>query len=218
MLLAIWDYGPASFLVSGFTSGAVAAPFEIERHSARRCDELLRAGQVDVALVPTLDVAKDPDAYDVLPAIALSTWRYPYAKLMLKQGLAGPIRTVTLDPAHVQEAHQVQVTPTGSSGFPVSRHVNHMRRRIFHFPFFSRTSLNDFFSSFFCPERDLTRSWTPPPAEPHPSSVIQIGVRLSLPFFSALRTSLIWALIPLRFGEYGCSATTSKCFLIPLVL
>ncbi|MGI9174666.1 MAG: MqnA/MqnD/SBP family protein [Rhodothermales bacterium] len=104
MLLAIWDYGPAEFLVSGFTSGTVVSPFEIERHSARRCDELLRAGQVDVALVPTLDVVKDPEFYDVLPAIALSTWRYPYARLVLKQDLGDPIRTVALDPAYTQEA------------------------------------------------------------------------------------------------------------------
>ena len=104
MLLAIWDYGPADFLVSGFTSGTVKASFEIERHSPQRCVERLRGGQVDVALVPTLDVVKDPEFYDVLPAVALSAWRYPYAKLVLKQELGDPIRSVALDPAYVQEA------------------------------------------------------------------------------------------------------------------
>ena len=109
MLLAIWDYGPADFLVSGFTSGTVDSPFDIERHSAQRCDELLRAGQVDVALVTTLDVVQDPEFYDVLPAVALSTWRYPYARLALKQDLGEPIRTVALDPAYTQEALLVRI-------------------------------------------------------------------------------------------------------------
>ena len=104
MLLATWDYGPTDFLVSGFTSGAVASPFELERHSPQRCAELLRAGQVDVALVPTLTVASDVGAFDVLPAIALSTWRYPYAKLVLRRDLGEPVRTVAVDPAHPQEA------------------------------------------------------------------------------------------------------------------
>ena len=104
MLLATWDYGPSDFLVSGFTSGAVASPFEVERHGPQRCIELLRAGQVDVALVPTLTAASDVRAFDVLPAVALSTWRYPYAKLVLRRDLGEPIRTVAVDPAYPQEA------------------------------------------------------------------------------------------------------------------
>lgn len=104
MLLATWDYGPSDFLVSGFTSGAVASPFEIERHGPQRCTELLREGQVDVALVPTLVAASDAGAYDVLPAVALSTWGYPYAKLVLRGNLGDPLRTVAVDPAYPQEA------------------------------------------------------------------------------------------------------------------
>ena len=104
MLLAAWDYAPADFLVSGLTSGAAASPFELERHGPQRCVELLRAGQVDVALIPTLAAASDVEAFDVLPAVALSTWRYPYAKLVLKGDLGEPVRTVAVDPAHAQEA------------------------------------------------------------------------------------------------------------------
>ena len=104
MHLAIWDAPPAEFIVSGFTSGAVEAPVEIERESAREATRLLTDGLVDVALLPTLTILRDLKAYDVLPAVALSTWRYPYARLVLRNALGKPIHRVAFDPQYAQEA------------------------------------------------------------------------------------------------------------------
>lgn len=109
MRLAIWNYPPAEFLVSGFTSGRVASPFEIERRTIPECERLLREGHVDVAMVSTLSVLREPDEYDVLPAVALSTWSYPYARLVLKHGLERPIERVAFNPGAPQEAFLAQL-------------------------------------------------------------------------------------------------------------
>lgn len=104
MQLAIWNYPPAEFAVSGFTSGWVPPPFEIVRHTIPECVQLLAAGRVDVAMVPTLTLLRDPDAYDVLPAVALSSWSYPYARLVLRHGLQGEIERLAFNPVAEQEA------------------------------------------------------------------------------------------------------------------
>jgi predicted solute-binding protein len=103
MQLAVWNYPPAEFMVSGITSGAVAAPFSLERHPPRVCVELLLSGRVDVALVPSLTVLTRTDDFDVLPGAALSTWDYPYARLVLRHGLER-VEQVAFDPAYAQEA------------------------------------------------------------------------------------------------------------------
>lgn len=104
MKLAVWDTPPASFLISGFTSGAVRSPFErIVRKRPEECAALLLGGQVDVALMPTSMVLQAADGFEVVPGVALSTWKYPFARLAVKEGLRGPIETVAFDKRSVQE-------------------------------------------------------------------------------------------------------------------
>lgn len=109
MKLAVWNYPPAEFLISGFTSGRVAAPFEIERRTIPECEQMLAGHDADVAMVTTLSVLRHPDAYDVLPAVALSTWSYPYARLVLKHGLERPFEQVAFNPVCTQEAFLAQL-------------------------------------------------------------------------------------------------------------
>lgn len=104
MDLAIWNEPPAEFIVSGLASGAVSSPLEVQRAAPRECKRLLDAGLVDVALLPTLSVLRDTEGYDVLPAVALSSWSYPYARLVLKAGLSEPVRHIAFDPQYAQEA------------------------------------------------------------------------------------------------------------------
>ncbi len=103
MRLAVWDTPPAAFLVSGLDAGAVKAPVSLERHDAHTCTRLLESGRVDVALLPSLVVLSHADAFDVLPGAALSTWKCPYARLVLRRGLER-VETVAFDPMHAQEA------------------------------------------------------------------------------------------------------------------
>ncbi len=103
MQLAIWDYPPAEFMVSARDDIDTPITLRVTRADMRQCAELLTGGQVDVALVPTLVPLTNPKAVDVLPAVALSTWAYPYAKILLRHGLS-QIRSVAYDPAYPQEA------------------------------------------------------------------------------------------------------------------
>jgi len=103
MQLAIWDYPPAEFMVSARDEVQTPLDLRLTRADMRRCADLLTEGHVDVALVPTLVPLTNPEALDVLPAVALSTWAYPYAKLLLRDGLRS-IRSLAFDPAYPQEA------------------------------------------------------------------------------------------------------------------
>jgi len=104
MKLAIWNTPAAEFFLSGLTSGAVITDLEVERKSPRACVSLLERGDVDVALVPVIAALKDEDHYDLIPGAALSTWKYPFARVVLKHGLSEPIQTVAFDPVYANEA------------------------------------------------------------------------------------------------------------------
>lgn len=101
--LAIWDAPLAEFFVTGLESGAVEAPVRIHRMSQREAVEALMHERVDIALVPTLIALTSPKVLDVLPAAALSTWKYPYAQILLRHGLQD-IRRVDYPEDATQEA------------------------------------------------------------------------------------------------------------------
>ncbi|PSQ96508.1 MAG: hypothetical protein BRD51_04780, partial [Bacteroidetes bacterium SW_11_64_17] len=103
MDLAIWDYPPAEFLVSGFTSGAVGNPFQIKRHRPEKCAAQLVEGEVDVALMPTMLALQASKAIDVLPSVGLASWRYPYARLAWSGGLHDFPETIAYDRRIAQE-------------------------------------------------------------------------------------------------------------------
>ena len=104
MQLAIWDTPPADFFLAGLKASEAAEEVDVQRASARACEEALRSGAVDVALLPTVRALQFVDDYDVLPAVALSSWKYPYARLVLKNGLGGGVDQVVCHPDNVQEA------------------------------------------------------------------------------------------------------------------
>ncbi|SHK09176.1 MqnA/MqnD/SBP family protein [Rhodothermus profundi] len=108
--LAIWDTLPAEFFVSGLTAGTVQlpVPLEVERCAAPEALERLLGGDVDVALVPTLDVLLHNEEVDALPAVALSSWKHPYARIVLRQGFT-QVGSLALDPRYAQEAFVAQV-------------------------------------------------------------------------------------------------------------
>lgn len=103
MDLAIWDYPPAEFLVSGFTSGAVDNPFDIKRYRPEECAAHLVEDSVDVALLPTMLALQASDAIDVIPSVGLVSWAYPYAKLVWDGGLHDFPETIAYDRRVAQE-------------------------------------------------------------------------------------------------------------------
>ena len=108
MHLALWDIPPVDFLVSGLRAGAEMVPVEIERKDAQTCTELLLQELVDVALLPSLVVLSNTDVFDVLPGVALSTWKYPYARLVLRRGMES-VETVAYERRHTQEAFVARI-------------------------------------------------------------------------------------------------------------
>jgi len=103
MDLAIWNYPPAEFLVSGFTSGAVNNPFTIKRYRPEECAAHLVEDEVDVALLPTMLALQASDAIDVIPSVGLVSWDYPYARLVWGGGLHDFPETIAYDRRVAQE-------------------------------------------------------------------------------------------------------------------
>lgn len=109
MRLAIWNYPAAGFLVSGFTSGAVSSPFEIERHAPEECAARLVRGEVDVALLPTTMALQAYDSIDAVPSVGLVAWSYPYARLEWSGGLHDFPETIAYNRRHAQEQFVARV-------------------------------------------------------------------------------------------------------------
>lgn len=109
MRLAIWDSLPADFLVSGFTSGAVENPFDIERYPPAECAARFAREEVDFALLPTMVALQVSDAIDVIPSVGLVSWGYPFARLAWKEGLEELPQTVAFNPNDVQERFLARV-------------------------------------------------------------------------------------------------------------
>lgn len=109
MRLAIWNYPAAEFLVSGFTSGAVPSPFEIERYPPEECAAQFVQGEADVALLPTTMALKTYDSLDAIPSVGLVAWKYPYARLVWSGGLHDFPETIAYNRRHMQEQFVARV-------------------------------------------------------------------------------------------------------------
>ena len=83
MHVALWDFPPTDCLLVA----AEAQMLEVEQAGAEACTRLLLERQVDVALLPSTVVLGSPDTFAVLPGAAISTWAYPFARIMLRRGL-----------------------------------------------------------------------------------------------------------------------------------
>lgn len=108
--LAVPDLDAARALAEAWGPGLVAS---VETLSPEAAEAALRAGQVDLAFVPTLAVLRDPDAFSVVPGVALVGRAYRPARLHLPAGLEpftpGRTARVGVDPRFTQEALLAQV-------------------------------------------------------------------------------------------------------------
>lgn len=107
--LAIWDAPTGEFFLAGANTGAATLPYEVRQATPRACEEMLRAGAVDIALLPTTRLLQRVDDYEALAGLAFSSWDYPFAKLVFKNGLEGPTRSLAVHPDAAQEAFVAQV-------------------------------------------------------------------------------------------------------------
>ena len=103
MDVAVWDDLPLE-LFSGEEGRSGSPGVHFQPVSRRDAASRLFAGSVDAALLPTLSVLQNTDAFDVLPAVAFSSWNYPYARLSLRGGLGGKMSSLAFETGADQEA------------------------------------------------------------------------------------------------------------------
>ncbi|MEM1093188.1 MAG: MqnA/MqnD/SBP family protein [Bacteroidota bacterium] len=101
MNIALWNTTPGTFWADAI--GAAGAELSIIRADPARCDLALRAGEADIALVPTLTAMRDPDLYDIFPEVALSTWHYPFARIVMRNDLNAEAQSLAFDPRYTTE-------------------------------------------------------------------------------------------------------------------
>ncbi len=104
MRIAVWDEPPLDFLAKAASELSEHYGLEVLRLPRRPIRDMLIAGEVDVALLPTLQVYLEYELFDVLPAVAVSSWNFPYLRLHLKKGIGHPIDSIWIDPSLAQEA------------------------------------------------------------------------------------------------------------------
>ena len=100
--VALPDLPTAELFAAGLQTGPEQRRPAVVRVPAHQTAEVLAAGEADVALVPTLAVLRAPKAFSVVPGVALSAWDYPFARLLLRDGLGGGVATVAFDPREAQ--------------------------------------------------------------------------------------------------------------------
>jgi predicted solute-binding protein len=113
MKIAIWDtpMGEAA-------AGGLAAPngeagrgtgVQVVRLRPEACAAAVLKQQVDVALVPTVMALQGAGGFDVIPDVAISSWKNPFARIVLKTGLRGDDLRLACDRRAVQEQFMARV-------------------------------------------------------------------------------------------------------------
>lgn len=104
MNIALWNEPVSDHFARSAETLSQHLQVQVSRNHRRACRDQVVMGVADVALVPTLSVFKEPDLFDVLPAVALSSWQNPFLTLLLREHIGSKIKSVAIDPAFPQEA------------------------------------------------------------------------------------------------------------------
>ena len=99
MTILLPDTRPADLLALGLERAGAT----VERHPEGALLPRLLGGEADLVLVPPLPVLRKVEDVTVLPAVALSAWDYPYARLFMRGDLGAGLQSVVFDPRHAQE-------------------------------------------------------------------------------------------------------------------
>ena len=69
-------------LVQAFESGGLDHSFDLIYGVPSRCAERLHSGEADVALIPSIEIARGPEPYEICPGVSIAS--------------LGPVRSVLL--------------------------------------------------------------------------------------------------------------------------
>ncbi len=95
---------PESLVVEPLVSALEFDGIAFGRMPHQEALEQLKTGGTDVALLPTLTVLQHLEEVDVMPGVALSSWDYPFARVLLRDGLSTPVKSLAVEPVDAQEA------------------------------------------------------------------------------------------------------------------
>jgi chorismate dehydratase len=101
--LAVWNTPAGRFLISGLRSSPVSSKVEVQEVPETEALTTLLGGGVDVALVTPLEAMLRPDEVDVIPAVSMSTWDYPLARIYMPSGLDEAPAKLVADTRYQQE-------------------------------------------------------------------------------------------------------------------
>ena len=106
--IALWDDAPAHALIGGLLAQD-DVDFAIERHRPEVCTARVMQDEVDIALVPTYLALQGHDGFDAVPGMGLSSWQYPFARLVWSGGLQAFPETVAYPRSRVTERFVARV-------------------------------------------------------------------------------------------------------------
>ena len=102
------DYLNARPLARGFTHGPERDRFQVSASSPARCAERLRSGEVDVALIPSIEYQRLP-GLRIVPGIAIASRREARSVILASKVAAPEIRSVALDASSRTSAALVRI-------------------------------------------------------------------------------------------------------------
>lgn len=181
MRIAVWDEPALDFFARAAEELAGHHNLTVLRTSRRQLRDLLVGGDVDIALLPTLSVFLDREVLDVLPAVAISSWNYPFLKLNLQQGMGETVGEIWIDPNLAQEALVTKVI--------LKEHYNMS-------PSF-RPFDGDLFSAAQSRELGATLLQTPLVEAPLKGTSIDLGQD----WYELTHYPMVWGLFAMRTGE-----------------
>ena len=110
MTLAVWNAPVADAAVSGLASAADRDRWALRHLRPEACAAALLKEEVDGALVPTTMALQGAEGFDVIPGVAVSSWKYPFARILLREGLRGSeVPTLACDQRAVLEQFAARV-------------------------------------------------------------------------------------------------------------
>lgn len=111
---------PFGAIIEKALSSSFGPRTNIHRGDSHANAEALVAGHVDVALIPTVTALRNSALFDVFPGFAVSSWGYPYARLVLPGGLAAIDTVLHVPASNAQEGFIASVVLQEHYGTRVS--------------------------------------------------------------------------------------------------
>ena len=102
--LALWDEAVLDFFSRAAFELSENIALQPVRAPRRECRDLVVDGSANIGLIPTVDALKERELFDVVSAVALSTWDNPFVRIKVNGQIDGAIKSVAINPYYTQEA------------------------------------------------------------------------------------------------------------------